>query len=254
MYIFFGILFVCILFILAMIFPKYYCRIYDSRTLNQVTATDVQLQTYEASYDSFQEKLHAIARAYHKNGILRAVPMSDLEIGPDQSELTNIANKELKTMKEHHILEKKLKSSKRYTIYSEADLRGISCWVLVYATTKKEITIYLDEEFHNIFFLKIKNTSLSFDKDGLYSSSITQSDNIHQKIGQKLFYTWWEGMIEYYNLDINNLNFVTDNIEANGKIEFEDASQIMLYEQWSYDEYGNVFWCMGIPIEKMIQF
>lgn len=258
-----GIFCVCSLFFLAVLFPNYYCHFYDSKTLQQITVTENKISTYETSYDSFEEKLHAIARAYGKNSTPRAVPMSDLEITPDQSELTAIANEELKKMKENSILqekitlkEKRLTTSERYTIYSKDDLLGFSCWLLVYKTKKRAITLYLDEEFHNIYFLNIQNIDLTNDKNIISSNSsvnFSYADKQY-KMRQKLFYAWWEGMIQYYNLDVNHLILMTESTKLYGEIQFEDSFQIMLFEQWSYDEYGNENWSMGIPIEKMIQF
>ena len=59
-----AILCVGALFWLALVFPRYYYEHYDDNTLNRVTFTDIDVSTYEASYDSFIEKLHALARAY----------------------------------------------------------------------------------------------------------------------------------------------------------------------------------------------
>lgn len=258
-----GILCVCSLFFLAVLFPNYYCHFYDSNTLHQITVTENKISTYETSYDSFEEKLHAIARAYSKNSTLRAVPMSDLEITPDQSELTAIANEELKKMKENNIIrekitlkEKKLTTAERYTIYSKDDLPGFSCWLLVYKMKKRTFTLYIDEEFHTIYFFNIQKTDLPNTKNNISidsSLSYSSADDQH-KIRQKMFYAWWQGMIQYYNLDVNHLSLMTENTKLYGEIQFEDSFQIMLFEQWSYDEYGNENWSMGIPMEKMIQF
>lgn len=252
-----GMLCVCSLFFLAVLFPNYYCRFYDNKTLHQIAVTENQIRTYETSYESFEEKLHAIARAYSGDETLRAVPINDLEFGPDQKELTAIANEELKKMKENSILDKKitlkekmLTTAERYTIYSEKDLLGFSCWLLVHKTKKRTITLYLDEEFHTIYFLNIKNTALT--EGALYNSSSTNYS--YSWKSQKLFYSWWEGMLRYYNLDVNHLNLMTNNSKLHGTIEFKDSSQLPLYQQLHYDEYGNENWDMGIPIKKMIQF
>ncbi len=262
-----GILCVCLLFLFALLFPKYYYQLYDNKTFNQIATTDIQLRTYETSYDSFEEKLHALAKAYMKSNNLRAVPIHDLEIGLNRNELTDIANEQLKQLKKYHILEqnmtlkeKKLKTWERYTIYSNQDLQGFSCWLLIYVTSKKEITLYLDEEFHKIFYLKIRDKSakeiVNSDTatNAAYSSSVSYYPIIKHKMRQKQFYTWWDGMIQYYGLDSRDLRLLTENEKLYGELEFGDSSHIILFQQWSFDETGREIYSMGIPIEKMIQF
>jgi len=262
-----GILCVCFLFLFALLFPKYYYQLYDNRTFNQIATTDIQLRTYETSYDSFEEKLHALAKAHMKNNNLRAVPIHDLEIGLNGNKLTDIANEQLKQLKKYHVLEqnitlkkKKLKTWERYTIYSNQDLQGFSCWLLIYVTSKKEITLYLDEEFHKIFFLKIKEKSAKeivnsdTTPNVAYSSSISYYPTTKDKMNQKQFYTWWNGMIQYYGLDSRDFLFYPNSESLYGELEFDDSSHIMFYQQYSFDENRREIYSMGIPIEKMIQF
>ena len=53
---------VFVLFAAAMWFPGYYSRLYDERTLDQAVFTDINMSTYETSYDCFMRKLYAIAK------------------------------------------------------------------------------------------------------------------------------------------------------------------------------------------------
>ena len=48
-------------------------------------------------------------------------------------------------------------------------------------------------------------------------------------------------------------NATIDPLE--GIIEFDTQYSIRLYEKWLlYDKNGRKHWCMGIPMEEMIQF
>lgn len=260
-----GILCVSILFLLAMIFPKYYCRFYDNNTLNKVTFTDSKVNTYEASYDSFPEKIHAIARARFGNNTLRAVPMNELGIEMNGSELTSIANRELKKLYQNHVLEKKitlkkkrLTLSERYTIYAQNNLKGISCWKLVYETAKRKITLYLDEEFHKIYFLEVHYKEPSA-KDSSVSnnSDVISYDTYKYKRVSKYFFTWWSAILHYYNLDSYSdtpVSFEPSRENFYGTVLFEYQYEIELFEHISYDKYGNESFSMGIPITEMIQF
>ena len=52
-----AILCVGALFWLALVFPRYYYEHYDDNTLNRVTFTDIDVSTYEASYDSSKKRV-----------------------------------------------------------------------------------------------------------------------------------------------------------------------------------------------------
>lgn len=251
-----GILCVCLLFLGATMFPKIYYRFYDNNSFHQITHTNVQLRTYKTSYNSFEEKLHALAQGIN----LRAVPIRNPNIEKDREKLTEIANQQLKTMKSYYILddtitlkEKNLTSFERYTIYSSNNMQSFCCWKLIYTMSKREITLYIDEEFHKIYFLRIENTKL---KKANSNTSYAAANDFYmsQKIRQKMFLRWWNGMLQYYNLNINALNYSLEEINLCGVIQFNDASLITLYDQWDYDKNGNVNRSIGIPIKKLIQF
>lgn len=147
-----GILFVGALFCLAVAFPTYYGILYDKNTLNKVNYTDIKINTYETSYETFPEKIRSFARAYTENGKIRTIRINEPENMMSRRELTDIANRELETIKNNVMMDaiqndnislktKKLSVFERYTIYgtqSEDDLQGISFWKLVYKKAKKD--------------------------------------------------------------------------------------------------------------------
>lgn len=109
-----GILCVVALFGAAMIFPNYYSRMYDRNTLNHIVFTDTNITTYEASYDSFTEKLHAIARGWsQQESGLNAVRTNELEQRMDQGELTKIAKNELNKIYKLKIIPDKIVPKKK---------------------------------------------------------------------------------------------------------------------------------------------
>lgn len=90
-----GVMCVVVLFAAAMWFPGYYSRLYDERTLDQAVFTDINMSTYETSYDCFMRKLYAIAKAWNQ-GTLSAVRTDELELSMDKGQLAKIARKEMK--------------------------------------------------------------------------------------------------------------------------------------------------------------
>lgn len=261
-----GILCVILLFGLAVIFPKYYCRFYDNNTLNKVAFTDVNVDTYETSYDSFAEKLYAMAQAHEKNPPLRAVLMNELGMSLSAAELTNIANKEMKTLyrikalKEKLTLKaKRLTLTERYTIYGNNTLLGINCWKLTYETSKRKIILYLDEEFHKILFLQVSYTnSAIYATDGETSGS-SAIDKMYSKLHSERFYTWWACMSHYYNLTAYSekpVSCMTGSTIPYSFLRFDNKYDLIVVNDRDYNEYrgDNSGWSMGIMLEKMIQF
>lgn len=275
-----GILFVGALFCLAVAFPTYYGMIYDKNTLNKVNYTDIKINTYETSYETFPEKIHSFARVYSEEGIIHAIRISEPENWMSRQELTDIANRELRTIKNNDMMgaiqnekitlkEKKLSVCERYTIYktqNQDDLQGISFWKLTYKKAKKNITLYLDEEFHKIYYLDIEFKPQKYAKTtsetsalSIYNNSVYKYDAESQN---ESFYQWWDGIRHYYGIDSYELQSNNYKVSSwttidplEGIIEFDTQYSIRLYERWLlYDKNGRKHWCMGIPMEEMIQF
>ena len=68
-------------------------------------------------------------------------------------------------------------------------------------------------------------------------------------------------MRNYYGIDSYELQnnsgsvYSWSNIENfYGTIEFDEKYTILLYERWFDDKDKNRHFCMGMPIEEMIQF
>lgn len=268
-----GVLCVVALFAAAMLFPEYYNRLYDQKTLDQATFTDISISTYETSYDSFIKKLYALAKVQYEGTPLRAVRTNELELTMDKTQLTKIFRKELKKLLKAKVmgLEKKplaknLVRYERYTIYASNDdggMKGISCWKLVYETSKKDITVYLDEEYHKIYYLELRYKSYK-DKINESSSDYTGSTDAGKPVGMYDFAMsgdwvkfYWEGITYYYDIhsyqDGTCNSWITEENGTWGVIEFDDRYQIGL-TGYAFLENGEQVYKLGIPVEKMIQF
>lgn len=267
-----GILFVVALFGIAMLFPHYYNKVYDENTLNHIVFTDTKITTYEASYDSFTEKLHAIARGWsQKSSGLSAVRTNELEQRMDQGELTKIVRSELNKLYKFKIITNKIVPKKknlvqceRYTIYETKEtngMKGISLWKLVYENTKRKTTLYLDEEYHKIYYLE-----LSY-KESVKSKTTTVGGKLPQSLPKKVYSDAgdtaassfgyisdrWPLMIQYYDIPSYQAeycdNWVQDEIVA--VLEFDLKYQINFLYDCSSE--GLPF-RIGLPLPKMIQF
>ena len=247
------------LFWLALVFPRYYYEHYDNNTLNRVTFTDIHVSTYEASYDSFIEKLPALAQGFSESG-MRAVQVDEPGFEMSRTELTKITNEELKkfTNKEGlnimdiSVKKKDLVLYERYVLYqmSENDsFKGISGWQLVYENKKRKLTLSLDEEYHKIYYLENQSKEVTkYD-----SSSITRMYGIYGE--EKAFMLWWDIMMHYYGLSYEDDNIRIDlmQYQKTGRIIFDERYEITLFCHMRYDKLGREVMQMGIPINKVIQ-
>lgn len=261
-----GILCVGAMFCLALVFPGYYYEHYDKNTLNQVTYTDINVNTYEASYDSFGEKLRAIARVFSEKKGLQAVRMDEIGFEMSRADLTKIVNQELKKLKEHHVLDRSIQFKKkhlilyeRYILYGQSgaeNFKGISFWKLVFENKKRKMTFYLDEEFQKIYNLEhvqkdsIEDKSMKYDK----VSQAKSYDEYDKRAAG--FYSWWDGMIAYYDFSYREtkLEFLSSEENFTGQIIFDEKYVLFLHNLVYYNEEGNQTWQMGLLMQKMIQF
>lgn len=265
-----GILLVSALFGTAMIFPDYYSRYYDQNMLNRISFSDVNVSTYEASYNSFVEKLHAIARAWSGGGELRAVRTNELEETADREELTRTVNKEFQKLFDLTVLNKKIKPKEkrltqceRYTIYETKEtggMKGISLWKMVYENSKRKITVLLDEEYHKIYYMEIYYDHPESVTDNIigqvydYSKASVDAVSVG-KYGRVIDYCW-SLFMEYYNIDSYKEGSFTGWIKEEGDagvLEFDEQYQITFV---GILDTGEDFqrYRIGIPLEKMIQF
>lgn len=257
----------------AFAFPKYYCLFRDRNTLNKANYLDININTYETDYASFPEKIHALARAYYSGDPLagmplRAVQVNEPGVGMDQKELTDIVNDEFITLYKENILPQKIKAnakkmtlSQRYTIYEtnqKNDFKGISCWKLVYASKKRIITLYLDEEYHKIYYMKIHRLKIEpedkFVAWGNYPRYDKMSDSYLSGYQVK-FDACWNGLMRYYDLLLysETLNQMADSINLYGSVEFKDECSISFFENFD-NSIHDYTWDVGLQIEEMIQF
>lgn len=262
-----GILSVAMLFVLALIFPKYYYQHYDNEILNRVTYTDIPVDTYEVSYDSFVKKLHVMIKMYYTKGMIQAVQVSELGAGMNKTSLTKIANQELSKLRKQNVLLdgvkiKKLKKKELISYERYMFCGSVSCWRLVYEYNNRKVTMYLDEEYHKIYFLENSSADGS---SGTISNVVNEPvDNGYdmanygegyKKYGSN-YYNWWEGILRYYNFSYQDdkISLSKGENDMHGYIIFEDKYDLLLYNYLTTDVYGNWAWRVGIPIEKMLQF
>ncbi len=266
----FGVIGVMVLFAAAMWFPEYYSRLYDDRTLDQAEFTDINMSTYETSYDCFMEKLYAIAKAWNENTMLSAVRTDELELTMDKSQFTKIVRKEMKELfklgllrEEYKPKSKNLARCERYTIYASKDasgMKGISCWKLVFEQSKKSMTVYLDEEYHKIYYVEysgkaegVKGDPIAQEKYGKTSSGTDLYSVDDAEQGNPI----WDGggVNVYYDAaafqDVPCVSWADSDFVW--VMEFEEKYPINFIKNEAYGESGSVY-RFGLPVEKMIQF
>lgn len=272
-----GILCVIILLAAACLFPKYYSVYRDRNTLNRVNYIDVHVNTYKAAYSSIAEKLTALARAAKTDTIstypysmkkhsLNAVQINEPGAKMSRGELTKITNREFADLYNNGILNEKIEVKKekmtlheRYTIYAadESDFQGFSCWKLIFETKKKQYTLYLDEEYHKIYYLKIQHKNA--DKPDKYKKipwgiSKSSSDGAVDSAVHDRFDMQFYRMLQYYEISVEDSDTIEiDTAALVGSIQLDKQNPIILQEEFGYDNEKN-YWSIGTAVEEMIHF
>lgn len=261
-----GVMCVVVLFAAAMWFPGYYSRLYDERTLDQAVFTDINMSTYETSYDCFMRKLYAIAKAWNQ-GTLSAVRTDELELSMDKGQLAKIARKEMKKLTnlglmntDQKLRSKNLTRCERYTIYASSDssnMKGISCWKLVFENAKKSTTIFFDEEYHKIYYAEYARRREDSKHSGTTIGSAETGDfsDLYDGVGQDGAEPFAEGVVDYYDVasfvDIPCISYMQSG--SVWMMEFDYKYQIGFIKGATYDETGYTY-RFGLLVEKMIQF
>lgn len=282
-----GILCVGAILCAAFGFPKLYCQYSDKKTLNKLNYMDMSVNTYETAYSSFSEKLHAMAHATTSKGsTLQAVQITEPDLETSKKELTDIVNNEFIELYKNNILPKQITVSEksnslsmRYTIYEtnkNSNFKATSCWKLEYSSSKRTVTVYLDEEYHKIYYMKIqqkkagtdnifrKLSEISYYKSATDAADMDEAAMYSSVAGkltgyQRKCYDWWEGILQYYDLPLykDTWGQDLDSIMLTGLIEFKDSCLLSIMQNYINTSEGkqyNFVWETGIRIEEMIQF
>lgn len=153
------------LVILAIYFPGYYESLYDSRLENKVTYEDAKLMVYEADYESFYDKLYAIALCRNEGIILKALKVNEYETGISDDELLEVVKKELDECFANGIFLTKIKMSKAKLISRELctlyaadgnkEFKNINFYQVKYKTKDCNLTLYVDSEYFKIYDMEL---------------------------------------------------------------------------------------------------
>lgn len=156
---------ICLFVILAIYFPQYYDSIYDNRLENTVTYEDSELMVYETGYDSFYDKLCAIALCRNEGITLNALQVNEYEPGITDDELSDVIQKEIDDCFNNNILVTKIKVSKDklisrelntlYATNGEKKFNNIKFYKLKYRLKDCYLTLYLDSEFYRIYDIEL---------------------------------------------------------------------------------------------------
>lgn len=254
----FGIVCVALLFGMALAFPRLYYKHYDNKILSHASFIDINISTYEVEYESFGEKLRALLSAISSGEGVHALQVDSTGYEMSKAEFTRIVNQELKNLKEKTGLIEKVRLKKkdlslyeRYIFYggdSKENFKGINCWKLVYKNKKRKVILYLDEEYHKIYYFENYGEAIYEDvvRDMSYSKGYGEVD------GQRLpILEWWEKILNYYGFSYQD-SVVSDSYPRM-IVSGEDYNMILLNEV-GYDEEGKQVRRLGIEIMKMIQF
>lgn len=267
-----GIVFTVVLFLFAMYFPKYLNAFFDKKTLNHVTQRNLNLKTYELSYNSFYEKLHAIARCNKEE--LHVVSVQETGKKQEKEKLTKIVQREINLLAQNGnamldnitLKPSDFVSCETFTLYSSGDterLKGITYWKILYQKKKETFLFFLDEEYHKIYALEVTRK-----ESGVFGLQSPQNNMDARQMGYQVNEYSWElrelssfyldYLILYYGLDRSNFATI-DNIEIMrmGDFYFQDNASLRLGCRWEREtgkKNNYITMVLGIYLEEMLQF
>lgn len=191
----------------------------------------------------------------------------ELELSMDKGQLAKIARKEMKKLTnlglmntDQKLRSKNLTRCERYTIYASSDssnMKGISCWKLVFENAKKSTTIFFDEEYHKIYYAEYAHRRENSKHSGTTIGSAETGDfsDSYDGVGQDGAESFAEGVVDYYDVasfvDIPCISYMQSG--SVWMMEFDYKYQIGFIKGATYDETGYTY-RFGLPVEKMIQF
>lgn len=278
-----GILAICLLFSLAIIFPEYYTSYTDKKLLNKTEYIDVSYNTYEVTYSSFAEKLNAIGKAENNGNSITQVKINSSKTFSDYKKINKIIQKEFNDLytcgvlgKKFRLYAKRITLCDKYMMYpsdSKNNLKGITYIKVVYKTKKGKIKVYIDEEYQKIYELEIPFKMYEpaiikycteykgkYGKTCYPDSSIsdsTTSSYILDKAYYDSYYSFIEAMIIYYDIFKNNIlvsqNTDTLGIYPNAHISFTDGTTLEISRIQVNTMSGRTYIKLGINLDYMIK-
>lgn len=265
-----GIAFTIVLFLFAMYLPKYLNAFFDQKTLNHVTQRNLNLKTYELSYNSFYDKLHAIARC--KKEELHVVPVQETGIVKEKEKLTKIVQKEINLLSQDgNIMLNGVKlkpsnfvSCETFTLYSSGDterMKGITYWKILYQKKRETFLFYLDEEYHKIYALEVarkEDSIISIFEGGLGTVKVGYAD-----VEDNLMRLWelsgyyLNSLLRYHGLDLTSFSPWGADMVSTGEFVFQDGFPLEYTCQWEREERKKnnyIVMHFGVNLEQMLQF
>ncbi len=269
-----GIVFTIVLFLFAMYFPKYLNAFFDEKTLNNVTRRNLNLKTYEISYNSFYEKLHAIARC--KKEELHVVAVQEAEAKKEKEKITKIIQREIDLLSQGSnfmfrnitLKPSNFVSCETFTLYSSGDterLKGITYWKILYKKKKETFLFYMDEEYHKIYALEVTRKESSIcNYDSSNSKSVTDAGQIGYQVNRvpfsflELSNIYLDCLVQYYNLEKGSFFLTADgDMESIGEFLFTDKVALTLVCQWERKmgkKNNYITMLLGCYLDQMLQF
>ncbi len=234
-----GILFICLLFMAAVVSPEYFKDYTDKQLFNKTEYITASYDAYEVTYTSFAEKIRAIGRITNIGTGYNSVKINDADF--DYKYINKIIRKEFNVLYKCGVLGRKIRlaakkmvSCEKYMLYpsvEKSNLKGISFIKAVYKLKKGIIEVYIDEEYHKIYDFIIPYS--------LYCRQETKvrKENVNKTKGtasytdvygmDSTYYNDIVNLLKYYDYNTSGSMLLSQCIESvyyRGVIEFDDGT------------------------------
>ena len=259
-----GILFICLLFMAAVVSPEYFKRYTDRQLFNKTEYISASYDAYEVSYTSFAEKIKAIGMITGSGAGYNSVKINDADF--DYKYINKIIRKEFNVLYKCGLLERKVKllakkmySCEKYMLYpsvESSNLKGITFIKAVYKLKKGTVEVYIDEEYHKIYDFIIPFSMCH--KQGIQVQKVTDTYvysgiQAQKKYSVDPYYTYMVNLLKYYDYNTPGNMLLSQSIESvyyEGVIRFDDGTTVQA-GRWEYVEVqgGECYYHIGIDLK-----
>lgn len=138
-------------------------------------------------------------------------------------------------------------------------MKGISLWKLVYENMKRKTTLYLDEEYHKIYYLELSYKESKKSKGSTDSLPQSVPGGNYDKVSDAAVSSvysiegCWQAMIQYYDIPSYKTELYASWVQNDSVavVEFDMKYQINLIYDCTLERLPLR---VGLPLSKMIQF
>lgn len=247
----------------ALLAPQISSSWYDRQTLGQLSYENMDYEPYEISpYHSFADKMKAIADGLYGGSSLYRVKLKERVGAPDNQELVEIVNEELKALYGKGIIPQEwsiqeLGERNFYQMYvipednEEIPFQDLCYWYITAETEEGSVMLTMDSSYYKVFAVR-----MFYDEERMTAATnMWLEEQAHDS-----YFSLTAAWCSYWELeDIEIISAYKDktygNVATDGLYGMEEEYGILFLEGQefrelnrleNYNEYGMIQWITGM--------